>query len=82
MSIKQKVLSDMLKLIQIEKKRIQKEKQQVLWCTNCDNRFLASDTDKICKFCNTKNYEDVIILFNYELKRCPCLQCKQLATRL
>lgn len=59
-----------------------KEKQQVLECTNCDNRFLASDTNKICKYCNTTDYENVIILFNYELRRCPCLQCKELTRRL
>ena len=53
--------------------------KQILYCNNCDNRFYDDfNSDKICKHCNTKNYEDVEILEPHELNSCSCKQCKQI----
>ena len=52
--------------------------KQILYCNNCDNRFYDFDNDKICKYCNTKDHEDIEILEPHELKACGCKQCKQM----
>jgi hypothetical protein len=53
--------------------------KQILYCKNCDNRFYDDlITDKICKYCETLDHEDIEILDPSELNVCKCKQCKQM----
>ena len=53
--------------------------KQILQCNNCDNRFYDDlITDKICKYCETLDHEDIEIIEPSELKACGCKQCKQM----